>query len=170
MGADKEIAVGGAGEKHETLVRSAGTLAEVSQEIAALVPLLRRLAEAEAVRDLALGHSFEITSATLRSIIASRRLRDEHFWPAMDDHAWSVLLELFANRLEGRRLDLPGLSAATELPIDSVLHWIDWIAARGLVSRKYAEAENALIDLTDEGADRMRSYLLKTLSLSPWVQ
>jgi len=170
MGAGEEIAADAAGEKQKMLARSAGTIAEVSQELASLLPMLRRLAEAEAVRDLALGHSFEITSGTLRSIIASRRLRDEHFWPAMDDNAWSVLLELFANRLEGRRPDLAGLSAATELPIDSVLHWIDWIAARGMVSRKYADAENALIDLTDEGADRMRSFLLKTLSLSPWVQ
>ncbi len=158
------------GEKQETLVASAATLAEVSQELSALMPTLRRLADSAAFRQVAGSPSFEITSATLRSIIAARRLRDEYFWPSMNENAWSVLLQLFANRLEGRRLDLATLSAETDVSSDSVLHWIDWIAARGMVSRKYAEAENALVDLTDEGADRMRSYLLASLSLSPWVQ
>jgi hypothetical protein len=152
------------------LCRSATTLADASRELAALVPILRRLAESEALRNIAQGHSFEITSSSVRSVIAARRLRDEYFWPAMSENAWSVLLELFASRLDGRHADVAGLSAATELSTDSALHWIDWIAARGLVSRKYAEGDDAQVDLTDAGADRMRAYLLASLSLSPWVQ
>lgn len=158
------------GEKQEMLVGSAATLAEASRELAALVPILQRLAEAEALREFAHGYDFEITSASVRSIIAARRLRDEYFWPAMSENAWSVLLELFASRLEGARLDLAGLAAATKLPIDSALHWVDWIAPRSLISHKYAEGDNAQVDLTDAGADQMRAYLLASLSLSPWVQ
>jgi hypothetical protein len=162
--------VDGIGEKQEMLVRSATTLADASNELAALVPILRSLAEVEALREFANGHDFEITSASVRSIIAARRLRDEYFWPAMSENAWSVLLELFATRLEGGRLDLAGLAAATGVSIDSALHWVDWIAPRGLVSRKYADGDNARVDLTDAGADQMRAYLLASLSLSPWVQ
>lgn len=158
------------GEKPEMLDRSATVLADASKELAAMVPVLRRLAETAALRDLAQGHSFEITAASVRSIIAARRLRDEYFWPAMSENAWSVLLELFASRLEGARLDLAGLSAATDLSTESALHWVDWIAPRGLISRKYADGDNAQVDLTDAGADRMRAYLLASLSLSPWVQ
>ncbi|MEA3042670.1 MAG: hypothetical protein QOH47_508 [Sphingomonadales bacterium] len=158
------------GEKQEMLGRSATTLADASKELASLVPILRRLAESESLRNIAQGHSFEITSASVRSVITARRLRDEYFWPAMSENAWSLLLELFASRLDGRHLDIAGLSAATQLSTDSALHWIDWIAARGLVSRKYAEGDDARVDLTDAGADRMRAYLLASLSLSPWVQ
>lgn len=156
-------------QRPDSIGQATATLAEVSQELAAWVPILRQLAEAEALRNLAHGHSFEITSACVRSIIATRRLREDYFWPAMSENAWSVLLELFASRLEGSRLDLAGLATAIDLPVDSALHWVDWIAPRGLVSCKYADGDNATVDLTDAGADRMRAYLLASLSLSPWV-
>jgi hypothetical protein len=145
------------------------TLAEVSQELAAWVPMLRQLAEAEALRNLVQGHSFEITASTVRSVIAARRLRDEYFWPMMSENAWSVLLELFASRLDGRRLDVNALRDATRLTDEAALHWVDWMAARNLVTRKYAEGEQAPVDLTDTGADGMRAYLLAALSLSPWA-
>jgi len=157
-------------QRPDPIGHATSTLAEVSRELAAWVPILRQLAEAEALRNLAHGHSFEITSACVRSMIATRRLREDYFWPAMSENAWNVLLELFASRLEGARLDLASLAAATDLPVDSALHWIDWIAARGLISRKYVDGDDAEVDLTDAGADRMRAYLLASLSLSPWVQ
>ena len=158
--------------KQESLAHSAGTLAEVSQELADWVPILRRLAEAEALRDLALGHCSEITGAAVRSIIAARRLREQYFWPSMSEAAWTLMLELFANRLDGRRLDADGLSAATGIPLESGLHWIEWLAGRGMICRNaQAEGETtALVHLTDAGADEMRAYLLASLKLSPWVQ
>ncbi len=156
----------------QPLARSTNTLAEVSRELAGWVPILRRLAEAEALRDLALGHCSEITSPAVRSIIAARRLRDEYFWPSMNEAAWAVLLELYANRVEGRRIDVAGLSAATGLPPATCLHWLDWLAGRGMIFRdaRAADDESALIDLTDAGADEMRAYLLASLRISPWVQ
>lgn len=158
--------------KQEPLAHSARTLAEVSQELAGWVPILRRLAEAESLRDLALGHYSEISGGAVRSIIAARRLRDEYFWPSMSEAAWALMLELFANRLDGRRLDADGLSEATGLPLEICLHWIEWLAGRGMILRNTkADGEiTALVDLTDAGADEMRAYLLASLRLSPWVQ
>ena len=145
-------------------------LAQVSRELAEWVPILRRLAETEMMRTAAHDHSFEITSATVRSVIATRRLRDDYFWPGMNENVWSVLLELFANRMEGRRLDIVGLSDATGLTLDIALHWADWLAGRGMVALKQIEDDASPVDLTDTGADSMRAYLLASLSLSPWVQ
>lgn len=158
--------------ERERLADTARTLAEVSREMAHWVPILRRLAEAEQLRDLALGHTSEINGAAIRSIINARRLRDQYFWPAMSEAAWALLLELFADRLEGERLDVAGLSAATEIPLGSALHWIEWLSGRGLVVRQGSaeNAENALVALTEAGADEMRAYLLAALRLSPWVQ
>lgn len=158
--------------KQEVVARFAETIGQMSQDLANWIPVLRRLAEVEALQTLALGQCSEIACSDVRSVIAARRLRDRYFWPAMNETAWTLLLELFARRLEGERLDATGLSAATGIPIDSALHWIDWLAGRGVVFRVVSErdGEIALIDLTDAGADRMHDYLLTALKLSPWVQ
>lgn len=154
------------------LGRSATTLAEVSRELADWVPILRRLAETEVLRDLALGHCSELSGGAVRSIIAARRLRDDYFWPAMSEAAWALMLQLFAARLEGQRLDLAGLGAAAGLPPASVRHWVDWLAGRGMIFRNgnSADEEAGAIDLTEAGADEMRAYLLASLRLSPWIQ
>lgn len=158
--------------KEEALARFSETIAQMGRDLANWVPVLRRLAEVEALRTLALGQCSEITGATVRSIIAARRIRDDHFWPSMNEAAWTLLLELFANRLEGERRDVAGLSAATGLSLDSCLHWIDWLAGRGIVFRngRVEAGEIELVDLTDTGADRMHDYLLAALKLSPWTQ
>lgn len=145
-------------------------LAQAVRELSEWIPVLRRLADAETLRSRVDGHSFEITAAAVHAIIAGRKLREEYFWPSMDDDAWSVLLELFASRLEGRRVVLAELCQATDLKPNIAQHWADWLAGRGLVSINFAEGEASPIDLTDAGADSMRSYLLASLSLSPWVQ
>jgi hypothetical protein len=159
-------------DKQNILVSSARTLGDVSQELASWVPVLRRLAEAESLRNIALGHCSDMTSATIRSVITARRLRDEYFWPAMSEAAWSVLLELFANRLEGGRVDAQHLGAATELPLETVLHWVEWLAGRGMVFRLTDTdcPETAPLDLTETGTDQMRAYFFAALKLSPWVQ
>ena len=126
--------------ERERLADTARTLADVSREIAHWVPILRRLAEAEQLRDLAPGHTSEINGAAIRSIISARRLRDQYIWLAMSEAAWALLLELFADRLEGERLDVAGLSAATEIPLASALHWIEWLSGRGRSSR-YGQEE-----------------------------
>ena len=74
-------------------------LAQAVRELSEWIPILRRLADAEAVRTRSQGHSFEVTAGAVHAIIAGRKLREEYFWPSMDDDAWSVLLELFASRL-----------------------------------------------------------------------
>ncbi len=174
VGSKAQIAASRDGEpglERQPLSYSAHRLAEVSREIGDWVPVLRRLAETEVLRDLALGHCTEISGAAVRSIIAARRLRDEYFWPAMAEAAWALLLQLFATRLEGRYLDVAELSEAAGIPLASGRHWIDWLAGRGLVRRGGdGDDESAAIDLTEAGADEMRAYLLASLRLSPWIQ
>lgn len=156
--------------KEEVLARFSETIGQMSRDLAGWIPTLRRLAEIEALRTLALGQCSEITGSTVRSIIAARQLRDEHLWPAMSETAWTILLELLANRLEGERRGLDDLAEATGLPAGSVLHWVDWLTGRGIVFRTNpGNAEPELVDLTDAGADRLHAHLLDALRLSPWV-
>lgn len=161
--ADEDVGLGNLG--HTTAV-----LAQVSRELTEWVPILRRLAEIEVIRSLAQGHSFELTSATIRAVIAARDLRDDYFWPAMSENAWSLMLELFASRMEGRRLTIADLCEATGLSSEITLHWADWLAGRGIVAIRHLEGEASPVDLMDSGADDMRAYLLAALTLSPWTQ
>jgi hypothetical protein len=147
-------------------------LAQISRELSDWVPILRLLADSEAMRNLALGRNSEITGPMVRSIIGARRLRDDYFWPLMNETAWTLLLEVYANRLEGQRLNVAGLSEATDVPLASCQHWIDWLHGRGMIFRnaRVEDEEAAPVDLTDAAADEMRAYLLASLRLSPWVQ
>lgn len=157
--------------ERERLARITSTLAELSRELGDWVPFLQRLAETEALRDLAIGHYSEITGPVVRSVIAARRLRDDHFWPLMNEAAWALLLELYACRLEGERQGVEGVSAGTGIPLDTCLHWIDWLTGRGLAFRNGPNGSGTeLVDLTDTGADRMQTYLFAALKLSPWVE
>jgi len=156
-------------EPPDVVERIIAALLEISQKLNGWLPILRRLAEEEALRNAPGIQDFKVSAASIRSLIAARRLREQHFWPGMSEGAWDILLELFACRLEGRRISVAALGEATVLPLDSALHWVDTIAARGFLSRKYTDGEEALVDLTDHAADRMRAYLLTAMSLSRWT-
>jgi DNA-binding MarR family transcriptional regulator len=155
----------------DRLLRSAEILDAASRALAGLVPTLQRLAEAERLRDLALGHRAEITDAAIRSILAARRLRDQFLAPPIGDPAWSILLEALAARLGGRRLSMTDLGAAARLPPAIARRWIARLIARGLLARSPARGNEriVLVDLTDETADRLRAYLAAALKISPWV-
>lgn len=104
-------------------------------------------------------------------MIAARRLRAEYFAPDLNDAAWSLLLELFAARLEGRRLTLAGLTAGSGVRPTTVTRWSRWLEAQRLVRRESDPSDQRLIilDLSDEAADTIRAYLAAALTLSPWV-
>jgi hypothetical protein len=53
----------------------------------------------------------EITGAAIRSIIDTRRLRDEMLGPGIGDADWTLLLEVLSVRLDGRR---PGITRLIE--------------------------------------------------------
>jgi hypothetical protein len=158
--------------KQDTLARLAESLGQISRDLADWIPVIERVAEIEDLRTLALGQISEINAAGVRAIIRTRDLRDQYFWPTMNDAAWALLLEIFASGLEGERLDVAGLAAATGLQPGAALHWIDWLAGRGMILHKaeMADGDIAPVDLTDSAADTMRAYLAEAISLSPWVQ
>lgn len=152
-------------------MRSAEMLESVSQELAGLMPSLRRIVAAEDLRALAYGQNIEITGATVRSIIAARRLRDDMLGPDIGDSGWALLLEALSARLDGRRSGLTRLVEAAELAPATAHRRIDALTKRGLLIRR-ADPErehSVLLDLTDEGDDRLRAYLRGALSLSPWL-
>lgn len=157
--------------RRERLELTVRELQALAADLQAAVAALRRAADAEALRELALGRRIEIAGAQVRAVIAARRLRAEYFPPDLTDAAWSLLLELFAARLEGRRLTLAGLTASSGVRPTTATRWSRWLVAQRLVRRDSDPSDQRLIilDLSDEAADTIRAYLDAALALSPWV-
>lgn len=171
MASAGRLAVDGGSGESEALARSAEVFDEAGREIKTLVTRLNRLAEAVALRESAPGPRPAITGVAVRAIIAARGLRTEYFGAAIGEAAWAILLEAFAARLEGRRIATTDLGVASGLPKTTAHVWIHRLLDRGLLVRldDPKDVRIALIDLSDEGADRMHAYLAAVLRLSPWV-
>jgi predicted transcriptional regulator len=132
---------------------------------------LRRIVAAEDLRALAHNQDIEITGVAVRSIIDSRRLRDDMLGPGIGDAGWALLLEVFAARLEGRRPGITRLIEMAELAPATADRWIEALTKRGFLVRRADPAREhaVLVDLTEEAADRLRAYLKAALNLSPWL-
>lgn len=153
----------------ETIARFADAVDRMNRNLDSWSPFFQRLTQAETMRFLALGQSTDINSAAVRSIIGARRLRDRHFWPSMSEAPWAMMLEMYARVLSGERQDLAELSEAAGIAVEEARRWAGSLAERGMVFREAEGTGSESIRLTDEGADRMRAYLLEALELSPWV-
>lgn len=161
----------GADGRRESLERMALGLEGCVGELNRVISTLRRAADAEALRQLALGHHPEIGAAQVRAVIAARRLRREYLDIEFGDPAWALLLELFAARLEGYRLTMTALGEAAGLRATTALRWVHALEEKGLI-RRHADPEDerlVLLDLTENAADAIRAYLTSALTLSPWL-
>lgn len=144
---------------------------EAARELVRIAAALRRLTEIKAMRRQSREEFPEIASGTVRAAIAVRHLRDQWFDPALDEADWSILLEALAARLEGRTLRQNELCEAAGLARTTGLTAMNRLGVRGLlVRRPHPDNElHLLIDLTDEGADRLRAYLRAAFALSPAI-
>lgn len=115
----------------EKLRNAADTLEAASRDLAALVPALERLVTAESMRAIARDHRAEITAPMVRAVIAQRRLRGELLGVAAGDTGWALLAEAFARHLEGRRLTMAALAAATGVAATTTLRWTDRLVEAG---------------------------------------
>ena len=151
-------------------VRRTRTFAAATRELQKAVRLLRRLTESGPA-NRAFPRRGEITAADVQAILAARRLRELCLGPEVGDVAWSLLLEAFAEHLDGRRVALTSLGSAEGIPRSTAHRWTRWLLDRGLLS-SYADPGDdriTLVALTDEAAERIRTYLANALSLSRWA-
>lgn len=152
-------------ERRDSGARRAHTLGDVSRELQRVNRTLRRLA-AEPGRARP-----EINGASVRAIIAARRMRDNCFGPAVGDLAWTLLLEAYAARLDGRLSVMTGLGAPAGIARSTAHRRVAWLLDRGLLTR-HADPEDeriVLIGVSDEAAERIRDYLSAAIAQSPWL-
>ncbi|MFL9840335.1 hypothetical protein ABS767_05115 [Sphingomonas sp. ST-64] len=166
------IAVGGTPARlHDaTREREAERLRLLNEEVARLAAVLTELAAEpgrNALRDP--GRSYRAGGVTephpdpriVRAAIRARRLRDQHFSAELfADPAWDMLLDLYAARLEGRRVSVSSLCIAAAVPPTTALRWIGTMHEGELFEREpdARDRRRAHITLTERAADAMRGY------------
>ncbi len=145
--------------------RNAGTLGNIGRELQRVNRTLRRLA-AEPGRARP-----QINGVSVRAILAARRMRDDCFGPDVGDLAWTLLLEAYAARLEGRLSVMTGLGAPAGIARSTAHRWAAWLLDRGLLTR-HADPEDeriVLIGVSDDAAENIRAYLAAAIAQSPWL-
>ena len=95
------------------------------------------------------------------AILAVRRRRREFFPIAQGDDAWSMLLELYAARLERRRLYQTRLGVMSGVAQTTAFRIVRKFLETGIcVSGQDPDDRRLLlVELSDSAAERMRDYL-----------
>ena len=111
-----------------------------------------------------------ITSDYVRAMLRARRVRDRFFPPDLfADPAWDMLLDLFAARLEGKRVAISSLCVAAAVPPTTALRWINSLEVRGYIRRvpDDTDARRRLVELTEEAAEKVEATLITAQAASP---
>jgi DNA-binding MarR family transcriptional regulator len=144
-------------------------LEQLSLEVARIAGQLALLAEREALqrtrRAMAEGEAPQVDRRFVRSLIRDRGRRSLWFAPDFRHPGWSIMLELFARRLEGRSIRISDLATVTGVAATTVLRWVDTLAGQNLVVRRESEghARGVCVDISEDGARRMHLYLSAAL-------
>lgn len=100
------------------------------------------------------------------SILASkeyhdRRLRKENFpGTVFGEPAWDILLDLFANGLQGKFVSITSACIAADVPATTGLRWVSILEKEGLV-RKTPDANDrrrSWVGLTQLGFEKMAAH------------
>lgn len=164
-----------------TRERESERLRLLNEEVARLAAVLSDFAAEPArteLREPGRGYRAEPTSdpepepRIVRAAIRARRLRDQHFTPELfADPAWDMLLDLYAARLERKRVSVSSLCIAAAVPPTTALRWIGTLHDAGLFEREPdpGDRRRAHIILSNRAAEAMRGYFtaVARLGLSP---
>jgi hypothetical protein len=149
-------------------------LAEVARTLDEAAGLLRRLAREDGGRAAALvrpapAAGVALSAATVRRVIAARRLRESYFPGVPGDAVFSMLLELFAARLEGRRVPQSRLASLAGVPHASGIRITRALLADSVFTAEDDPADRRLIllGLSDEAVAKMEAYLSVAIAAVP---
>lgn len=106
--------------------------------------------------------SFPVSPQLIRRILRARRARQRFMnGDLFADPAWDILLELFALRLEQRRISITSLCRVTGAPATTGLRWIAKLEAEELIERVAdpSDRRRSFVELSRDGERAMRSYM-----------
>lgn len=99
-------------------------------------------------------------------IFMARRLRDKAFAPGLfSDPAWDILLDLYAARAHGQRVQIMSLSPMSGLPPSTARRWAKKLIELGLAEREKDERDRRLsfLCLSEAGTRLMSDFFVSLL-------
>jgi DNA-binding MarR family transcriptional regulator len=138
------------------------TLEGLTLDACRLAAGLVEAAEAERLQRMTDHGRIALTARFVRSLLAARRLRAERLGPALaPEPGWSLLLALYAARLDRAELTLAALTRTTAAPTATVHGRLRALEALGLLERRPdpARRRGTIVRLTDAAAARIHDYL-----------
>lgn len=148
---------------HDIGRAEASLLQQLSEDAARIASVLASLSGEEAIGEGANdGDEPAVDAAFVRGIIRARRLRDQFFRGELfANPAFDTLLDLYAARLEGRRVAVSSLCIAASVPATTALRWIRALTEKGLFVRNADpnDGRRVYIGLSDDAARAMGRYL-----------
>ena len=112
------------------------------------------------------GDAASPSAAQVRALIAARRMRENYLPDLQGDHAFAMLLELYAAHLEGRRIAQTRLGSLAGAPHATAIRIIQALLEAGLIARSDDPADRRLVllSLTPEAVKRMEEYLTRAFA------
>lgn len=110
------------------------------------------------------GPGARVASALERAIrlIDLRKRREQEFGADIfGEPAWDILLDLFIQRVDGRRTSATSASIASRSPTTTALRYIAILEKKGLLTKRVAEHDLRVhyVELSDDGYRRMLELL-----------
>lgn len=99
------------------------------------------------------------------AMISLRRLRDKHLDETLfGEPGWEMLLDLYVQRVKGRRVSVTSVCTASCAPTATALRWLAIIQKRGWVTREGDPTDNrrSFIALSRSGEVAVTRYLTDT--------
>jgi hypothetical protein len=101
------------------------------------------------------------TATMIRDLIKLRRLREQHFPPALfADPGWDILLDLFAAKQEGKSVSVSSLCIAAAVPPTTALRWVTTMTEHGALVRRQDpnDARRVFIELSEDSEERLLNF------------
>lgn len=92
-----------------------------------------------------------------------RRLRKSHFdQDLFAEPAWDILLDLYAQRARGRRVDVTSVCHASGVPQTTALRWLTLLEERNSITRAHdpSDGRRVFVGLSGHGEAIIAKYLL----------
>jgi DNA-binding MarR family transcriptional regulator len=104
---------------------------------------------------------FAPTSAQVRALRSARRARETYFGRRLfAEPAWDILLELYANYLDERRVGILELGNELEIADATLIRWLQQLGERGFVERVLhpTDKRRVSVGLTPAAAGKMHEW------------
>lgn len=144
----------------QRLIAMAGDLLSLARELEG-----RPAPVAGADEELALPPDRRILGELARNAYRARRLRGQYFsgTDLFGEPAWDLLLDLFINACEGKRVPVTSACIGAAVPTTTALRWLAILESRGLVEREAdnSDARRVFVRLTGHGQNSMSAYFAR---------